>query len=73
MRNPREFRLPDDQLAWRRSSYSGAQGDCVEIAELAGAHYAVRDSKNPRRARLVFPAEEWAGFIGVLSGDGFPA
>jgi hypothetical protein len=29
---------------WRKSSFSGAQGECVELAHLG----AVRDSKNRR-------------------------
>jgi hypothetical protein len=32
---------------WRKSSYSGFDGDCVEIATLARGRRAVRDSTNP--------------------------
>ncbi|SNR42915.1 DUF397 domain-containing protein [Actinomadura mexicana] len=33
---------------WRRSSYSGSNGgNCVELADVAGAVVAVRDSKDP--------------------------
>ncbi|MEV0661722.1 DUF397 domain-containing protein [Actinomadura luteofluorescens] len=33
---------------WRRSSYSGSNGgNCVELADAAGAVVAVRDSKDP--------------------------
>lgn len=44
-------------LAWRKSSRSTAEGDngnCVEIA-FAGPVVAVRDSKSPKTAHLVFP------------------
>ncbi|SDG33456.1 protein of unknown function [Lentzea fradiae] len=33
---------------WRKSSYSGGNGQCVEVAW----HGAVRDSKNPEGPRL---------------------
>ncbi|MFF4241473.1 DUF397 domain-containing protein [Actinomadura geliboluensis] len=33
---------------WRKSSHSGSNGgDCVELADMAGAVVAVRDSKDP--------------------------
>lgn len=35
--------LPHATATWRKSSYSGAVGNCVELAYLG----AVRDSKNP--------------------------
>ncbi|NVI86720.1 DUF397 domain-containing protein [Actinomadura sp. BRA 177] len=33
---------------WRKSSYTGSNGgNCVELADVAGAVVAVRDSKDP--------------------------
>ncbi|WP_217249209.1 DUF397 domain-containing protein [Streptomyces sp. AC602_WCS936] len=54
-------------VQWRKSSYSsGTGGECVEVAgELPGI-VPVRDSKNPHGPALVFPAEAWSAFIGVL-------
>jgi hypothetical protein len=52
---------------WRKSSYSGP-GDgnsCVEIAD-DRARVAIRDSKTPARAPLVFPAGAFLAFIGAL-------
>ncbi|MGW5052031.1 DUF397 domain-containing protein [Actinokineospora sp. NPDC004072] len=40
--------------AWRKSSRSGAVGNCVELAPLGG-FTAVRDSKCPAGPALVFP------------------
>jgi hypothetical protein len=40
-------------LAWRRSSFSGGGGNCVEAALLPTDHFALRDSKNPA-ATLTF-------------------
>ncbi|MFC5286223.1 DUF397 domain-containing protein [Actinokineospora guangxiensis] len=39
---------------WRKSSRSGAVGNCVELAPLAEAT-AIRDSKCPSGPALVFP------------------
>jgi Domain of unknown function (DUF397). len=53
---------------WRKSARS-AQGNCVEVARLAGGRVAVRDSKNPLGSVLVFTSAEWGAFVdGVKSG-----
>ncbi|GAB2500745.1 DUF397 domain-containing protein [Nocardiopsis aegyptia] len=50
------------ELVFRKSSYSGAGENCVEVADLpCGA--AVRDSKAPERGHLPFPAAEWDAFL----------
>ncbi|MDX2935683.1 DUF397 domain-containing protein [Streptomyces ipomoeae] len=58
--------------SWRRSSYSGEGGDCVEVADGFPGILPVRDSKNPAGARLVFEARAWASFIGAVKAAGFP-
>jgi hypothetical protein len=51
-------------LKFRKSSYSGHGQNCVEVADLPrGA--AVRDSKNPAKGHLPFPAAEWDAFLRV--------
>ncbi|MFJ2568763.1 MULTISPECIES: DUF397 domain-containing protein [unclassified Streptomyces] len=55
---------------WRKSSYSGS-GDgnaCIEIAHHP-THIAVRDSKDPARATLSFPAAAFAGFLNALKSS----
>jgi hypothetical protein len=57
---------------WRKSSYSGANGECVEIAALTGA-VALRDSKDPSGPVLTATPTEFAAFVhavtrGSLSG-----
>jgi hypothetical protein len=47
---------------WRKSSASGAEHDCVEIADLPYGAKAIRDSKRPTTAPLRCTATEWAGF-----------
>jgi hypothetical protein len=39
---------------WRKSSYSGTEVDCVEVA-LAPDTAAIRDTKNRTGGTLVFP------------------
>ncbi|KWW99000.1 hypothetical protein LI90_631 [Carbonactinospora thermoautotrophica] len=57
------------RAAWRKSSFSGAQSDCVEVAPVAGV-IAVRDSKNPHGPKLVFTHDEWTAFTsGVKAGE----
>ncbi|MFD0330047.1 DUF397 domain-containing protein [Streptacidiphilus monticola] len=38
-------------LAWRKSSYSGANGNCVEVAVPGPEAIAVRDSRTRRAPR----------------------
>lgn len=68
-REPRD--LPDlSRATWRKSSLSGNGGaDCVEVAFVSDL-VAVRDSKNPDDATLVFSPSNWTAFLGrVKTGD----
>ena len=47
---------------FRRSSYSGTHGNCVEIADAPAVH-AVRDSKTPEQSPLIFGRDQWTGFL----------
>jgi hypothetical protein len=53
--------LPYTQ-AWRKSSYSNPSGNCVEAAGLTGG-VALRDSRSPDGAALVFTGPAWDAFI----------
>ena len=48
-------------IQWRKSSYSGNTGNCVEVA-IADRVVAVRDSKNPGGPQLAFAPHEWLAF-----------
>jgi uncharacterized protein DUF397 len=51
------------EATWVKSTRSGPTGgNCVEVATLRGG-VAVRDSRNPGGAALVFTAVEWDAFV----------
>jgi uncharacterized protein DUF397 len=50
--------------AWRKSSYSACNGNCVEVAELQPDLICVRDTKDVGRGPvLVFEAAAWRSFL----------
>jgi hypothetical protein len=52
-------------MEWRKSSYSGGDGNCVEIA-WPNEQVAVRDSKQQTGPTLAFPAAAWQTLLDVL-------
>jgi hypothetical protein len=48
------------ELTWRKSSFSGSQADCVEVA--ASDRVLVRDTKNNSGAMLRFTPASWRKF-----------
>ncbi|WP_406253299.1 DUF397 domain-containing protein [Streptomyces atratus] len=56
------------ELAWFKSSYSGAEGgQCVEVAA-AATHVHIRDSKQVSGPMLTVGSGAWVGFIGLVAG-----
>ncbi|MET7329493.1 DUF397 domain-containing protein [Nonomuraea sp. NPDC005650] len=54
---------------WRKSSFSGGNGQCVEAADL-GTHIAVRHSLAPEGPVVLYTRSEWAAFTaGVRNGE----
>lgn len=49
---------------WFKSSYSFANGNCVEVQFLTDGGVQVRNSKDPDGPVLTFTREEWEAFIG---------
>jgi len=49
---------------WRKSSFSGSNGDCIEVAVLAtGAYVGIRDSKAITGPHLRFRPSAWTAFV----------
>ena len=53
-------------ISWRKSSYSAANGDCVEIGHLVNGHIGVRDTKDASELTLRFCPARWRTFIGEV-------
>jgi hypothetical protein len=49
-----------------KSSYSGTQSNCVEVADTVDNGRAVRDSKQPHGPLLTVSREGWRAFIQQL-------
>lgn len=57
--------------AWRKSSYSGGNGGaCVEVVQ-GNKITAIRDSKNPTSATLIFAQVELARFLSAVKSGRF--
>jgi uncharacterized protein DUF397 len=56
--------------AWRKSAHSNPSGNCVEVAGLPAGRVAVRNSRYPDGAALIFTRAEWGAFLrGIRNGD----
>ena len=63
-------RAGNGDLTWTKSSASFANGDCVEVADLADGQIGVRDSKDTTGPVLRFTRSEWRAFItGARNGE----
>nr|WP_084195401.1 DUF397 domain-containing protein [Streptosporangium amethystogenes] len=51
---------------WRKSSLSGSDHNCVEVAFLSDGAVAVRNSNRPDAGTALFVPAEWAAFIGGI-------
>jgi hypothetical protein len=58
-------------IFWKKSSYSAANGNCVEVARL-GARYLVRDSKNTSQSFLGFTLVGWRTFLKEVKSNRQP-
>jgi Domain of unknown function (DUF397) len=65
-----ETASPTDGCSWTKSSLSHANGNCVEIANIANGQVGMRDSKNITGPVLGISPEEWRAFLGgVRNGE----
>jgi hypothetical protein len=51
-------------MDWRKSTYSGTNGSCVEVATAEGV--AVRDTTDRDGGTLIFTLGAWQAFLGTL-------
>lgn len=49
------------RIAWRKASYSGNGGDCVEVG--TAERVAVRHSEDSQGPKLAFTPDAWRAFI----------
>jgi hypothetical protein len=52
-------------MEWRKSSHSGTNGQCTEVARVDDA-VLVRDSKDPNGPKLAFSPKDWRAFTRSL-------
>jgi len=58
--------------AWHKSSYSGYNGDCVEVAVLSPGQVGVRDSKAHGAGPVLrLNSAEWSAFLAVVRAGTF--
>ncbi|MFD6261683.1 DUF397 domain-containing protein [Micromonospora chalcea] len=50
---------------WRKSSRSGSEGNCIEVADFVDA-VGVRDTKDREGPALSFDPTAWIRFIGEI-------
>jgi hypothetical protein len=60
-------------ISWQKSSLSAHNGNCVEVAQLAENHFAVRDSKNsaPGYPALIVDGAGWVAFLSAVKKGEF--
>lgn len=65
------MKAPDlSSATWSKSTRSNGQASCVEVADLATGHRAVRDSKNPTGPALLVTPTAWTTFTtAIRTGD----
>jgi hypothetical protein len=68
--------MEQTSLVWRKSSYSGVHGNCVEVAAprkqcpgIGDRAFLVRDSQDPAGPVLEAGAGAWRAFLAGIKGS----
>lgn len=56
-------RRSGSRARWRKSSYSGAHGDCVEVAYVPAGSVVIRDTKHRGEGALKVTGRTWGAFV----------
>ncbi len=60
----------NDERKWRKSSFSGNSGNCVEVCTGQSGSMAVRDSKDVPGPELAVSEQAWSEFVqGIKRGE----
>lgn len=63
--------MPNLAFEWIKSSYSGQNGECIEVRRSASA-VDVRDSTAPQDGVVAVSEGAWADFVGAVKRGEFP-
>jgi hypothetical protein len=58
------------EITWQKSTASGGQGNCVQVAVVDGS-ILVRNSRDPLSSVLSFTRQEWAAFLEDVTNGKF--
>jgi Domain of unknown function (DUF397) len=57
------------RAAWRKSTHSGQNGNCVEVATNLPGVVAIRDSKSPNGPVLQVTHADWETFLREIKAE----
>lgn len=63
--------IPDPELRWKKSTFSGGAQQCVEVAQTRDGGCWLRDSKDRSLPAHYFTSAEWDAFIKGVKGGQF--
>ncbi|WP_280399145.1 DUF397 domain-containing protein [Nocardia carnea] len=66
-----EFPSVPSAITWRKSSYSGPNGNCVELGRISGDSIGMRNSRDPQGSVLTLGRAEFAALLREIKGGRF--